>query len=410
MKEIEKTATNNELVVIEDEKLETAFLEKNGLAALIDAIKKKAAEEKEKLPEDLSVASNRAKYKSLGAAVGRVKSRLEKTADALRDAKKAKFSEVQAEISMIISAKKEAAEELKQLRAEIAAPALEWEEAEETKKKTYRRYVDELKNFNADCEEMLSGQINDLLQKLEAIPIDDSFMEFQEEAEEARANSKKYLEMALKVALAREAETLRLAKQKRERDEAERVEREERIRREAAEKADANRRNRLAGMVERIKMFGATTQGTSAGQLENSLRIVQKEKYTKENFEEYLPEAVEARDAAIKFLSDALEIAQEREREEAEARKKKQEDDIRLAAENAAKEATRTANEKAAREQAEKEKADSERAADKAHRHAIDSEIIADMLALGMFTDEAAAAKFILHIKMLRIRHLRIEY
>ena len=312
----------NYLVEIDEKKLETVFLEKDALDALIAAIKKKAAEEKEKLPVDLSVAANRAKHKSLGAEVGRFKARLEKTADALKDAKKATISDVQAEISMIISAKKEAGEELKNLRAEIAAPAVEWEESEKRRKENIQLRIQTLKNFvNHDYRDEPTKYIAGALGNLEAIVVDESFMEFQKEAEEAKRNSKRLLEMAFDVAASREANAARLAKEKAERDEKERAEREERIRKEAAEKADANRRGRLLDIVKRIKMFGATTQGMSAAQLENSLRIVQEEKYTEENYEEYLPEAVEARDTAIRLLSDALKIAQEREREEAEARK-----------------------------------------------------------------------------------------
>ena len=180
---------------------------------------------------------------------------------------------------------------------------------EKDRKETLRRRIMEIKNFSSPFGDSYSREdIFVLLRQLEAIPVDESFMEFKEEAEEAKKNSKRYLEAAF-------------------------------------EKADAHGKTRLKNMVERIKMFGCTTQGLSLEQLTTSLRLVQIEDYTEENFEEYLPEAVEARDTAVRLLSDAIKtVIKQREKE---------------------------------------------RAADITHRSVFDQEAIADMMKLKMFSNEA---------------------
>lgn len=190
---------------------------------------------------DLSTATGRKAIASLAFKVARSKTTLDDIGkDLTEDARK--------QIDAVNVLRRDVRERLDALKAEVRKPLDEWEAAEAAR---IADLEDRLRDFTDDLPgaEAESAEIRHVLTEIKAIPIDDTWAEFRDRADAAKANAVHVLTSRLAVAEQREAERaelerLRAEKEAREAEEQRRLAEErrkaeaERIEREKAEAAE----------------------------------------------------------------------------------------------------------------------------------------------------------------------------
>jgi hypothetical protein len=416
MSEQKAVITYGGIIEIDQGKLEEAFKKPDGLNNVLKKAREAIEADKAKLPEDLSIGKNRAAYKSLGAEVGKLKAGLEKTAKYLADTKRSTIQTVQDEINIINGVKKKVSEELKELRLEMTAPAVEWEEKEKARKAKIKERIDSIARHSPPrCPGILTekyiidsikahelkGAIDELKQYEVSLLF---FQEFTEEAKDAKKHRLTELENLFLRKEKEEAEAARLEKEKADKEERERKEREEKIRQDAKEKerkeadearireklkreeAEKSRQRLLLKSVQEIRDMGNNIEKLNSEALKARLDILLGIEINTNSFGEFCDTARIAQTETKEKLEKILPEVLGREKEEKEA---------------AAAEALRIEKEKEA-------KAARKRKADKDHRSKINDAAIKDMVGLGF--DKAIAIKLIFHIQSEEIRNLFIRY
>jgi chromosome segregation ATPase len=304
---------------------------------------------------DLSTATSRKDIASLAFKVARSKTALDEIGKEITEDARRKVDSVNA-------IRRDVRDRLDALKAKVRAPLDAWEAAEAARvadlEDRLRDFTDDLPTSDQD-----SATIETVLREIEAIPVDDTWAEFKDKAEAAKANAVHLLTDRLRAARQREAERAEL----------------ERLRAEAAEREAAEQR-RLA--EERRKAEAERIEREKAQFAE---RAAQAER---ERAERAMREA-EARAAREKAEAEErhrreLAEAAERERRAVEAERQ------RLAAEQARAEAERRARE-----------------ADQARRAQVASDILNALRDMD-FSDDAAAviASLLMDGK---IPHVKVE-
>lgn len=359
----------NPVSVLVDEKVYSQFYEQ--IKAETDAF-----------TPDLSTVSSRKEIASLAYKVTRTKTAIDAAGKKLNE-------DARAKISAVDSQRRKIREELDTLAETVRKPLTEWEAAEEARIENIKAT---LAHIDACGKGMIGGEPQAfpiLFRELEEkVIIDDSFGEFKEQAESAKADALAKLKVAFDAHQKAEAdrlelEKLRAEKEERDRLEAERAEKErlakEQAEREAIAKAEYEQAvKREAEAAERAQKEAAERERA------------EKERQEKLAAEQKAREERAAQEAREQVEREAREAIDRAEREKAEAIAKAEED-ARIVRENAERaerervaEAQRVADEQAARE------------ADKAHRSKImkaAKEAIMDQGA-----DEETAKKIVLAV------------
>jgi DNA repair exonuclease SbcCD ATPase subunit len=408
-------AISGQLIEVDQGKIEKAFAAKDGLNDFLEKLKETAKGEQARLPDDMKVLKTRKAYKSLGAKVGKYRAALEKTAKALADHRRAEIQGVTAEISAINANKKQVSEFLKELRSEMVAPAVEWEEAEKKRKaeekekeeariKDIHSRIELIKHYQVDnpsaTVDILKGYLSDLLK----IEIDESFEEFTDAANAAKQASIQSLEKSIELAELKEAERQRRQKERDEKirqeaREQERKRQEEKLLQEKldARNAEIKRKTAIRGNIQDIGKLVMGVDKADSQTIRARIDILLGYELTQDKFMEFLEEA-QAEQARVKeILESSLKKAEAREKEQEELaekqRKERQEKEAREALE---------------REKKKKEDERKQREANAAHAKKIEDEAMDDMVAFKF--DRAVAAKLLFHIKSGQIRNLSINY
>ncbi|WP_421565604.1 hypothetical protein [Ochrobactrum sp. EDr1-4] len=341
----------NPVAVLVDEKVYSQFYEQ--IKAETDAFK-----------PDLSTVSSRKEIAALAYKVTRTKTAIDAAGKKLNEDARAKINTVDAQ-------RRKIREELDTLAETVRKPLTEWETAEDARIENIKST---LAHIDACGKGMIGGEPQAfaiLFRELEEkVIIDDSFGEFKEQAEAAKAEALAKLKAAFEAHQKAEAERLELEqlraeKLERDRIEAERIEKErlakEKAEREAIAKAEYEQAvKREAEAAERAQKEAAEREkrAVEAARLEAEKKA-----------QEAIAQAErEKADAVAKAEAEALAVKQKAEQAEAER----------------AAEAKRIADEQAARD------------ADKAHRSKIMKPAKEALMAQG--ADEETAKKIVLAV------------
>lgn len=318
--------TGTALALPEPTTLATMFQKPDQIADLISRIETEARAH----APDISTKKGRDAIASLAHKVARSKTALDSAGKDLN-------ADLRAKINVVDEERRKIRDRLDALKAEVRKPLDEWEAAEEARIegiKTRIRRIEEAVHRPLAA----SSECAELITKIEAVALDESFAEFLPIAAKAKDTALASLRQTLSAMQQREAEQAELARLRAEaaaREEADRQRREAEeaeARRIAAEKAEADR----AAQIEREKQEAAQRAAAEA------------EARAKAEAERLAQEAA-AREAAL-----ARQLAEAKAREEAAAQAERD----RIEAERKAE-----ADARAKRE------------ADKAHRARIQSEI-----------------------------------
>ena len=331
-----------ELQVLEQNVIVQAFATQGGTDALFERI----AEQARSFVPDVTTKKGRDAIGSVAIKVSKSKTLTEKYAKDL-------VAEEKARIKLIDDDRIQFCKKMDALRDEILAPRDAWEQAERDRVQAIRDKIAQFDSGRVDIGSPLSLIIS-VIAEIEAIEIDESFAEQQEQAK-----LKKYecLEVLRKVQVDREkyeAEQAELERLRQAEILRQQQEREAQIAREAAEKATREAEEKARLEAERV----------------------QREKLE-----------AEQREARLKAEKEAALLREEQLKQQAIEHKKQAEIDRQNAieAERKSIEAEQTAKVEAERKAAE------EREADQAHKKLICSEALKGLTDLGVSVDQGKA-------------------
>ena len=218
---------------------------------------------------------------------------------------------------------------LDQWKDEVRKPLTEWEQAEEARVQKHRDALAWIKGRPAQFEQQEAVFIASAIAELEALPINESWEEYEAEAHRAKSASLEALNSALTKRKAYEAEQAELARLRAEAAAREQKEREERIAREAAERAQ--REAEAKAQAEReaaIKREAEAKAAAERRELELKLQAeraerekaeaLRREEQAKADAERKAAEAVEAEKRRVAAAAEAeAQEARRRERDKA---------------------------------------------------------------------------------------------
>lgn len=300
--------TNTSLIALPSEPSAIAafFSEPTKVESLIEAIENKCAEH---VP-DLTTAKGRDAIKSLAYDVARSKTALDKAGKVLNDDKRAAITAVDAE-------RRKIRDRLDDLRDLVRRPLTEWEDAEEKRKSNLQ---DRLAMFNHEGFSALnlSEDIQSRINELEAISVDDTWQEFEDEALFAKTATLNALQEHLKGAKDREAQAAELESLRKEKAEREEREAAERAK---AEKEQKDREAEALRKAESERIEREKAEAANRARQESEERAAREKAEAEEEYKRQI-------EAAHQATEDAARLERERiEREQAvqEAEKKRRE-------------------------------------------------------------------------------------
>lgn len=214
------------------------LFKKNQLDSVLEQIRTNALS----VVPNIKTAKGRKEIASLAAKVARSKTLIDGLGKTLvADAKKS--------IKQVDNQRKHARETLDALKKEVRKPLDDWEAAEEERKERIRADINHLKEYAKDCGDLPATMLENLIEALENTVIDESFQEFQQEAEGARAISLARLRDALVSRRKFEADQAELQALREKQEAWDR--REAKEREEAEAKAEEERKAEEAAEIER---------------------------------------------------------------------------------------------------------------------------------------------------------------
>lgn len=345
--------TENQLITIESKDAYAVFTTAGALDPIIARVKR----EIDKFEADATTERGRKEIKSMAYKVARSKTYVD-------DVGKQVAARVK-EIPKIVDAnRRHARETLERWQEEVRRPLTEWEEAEKKRVDAHVAAIDALRALAATIddagEQKDAATLRSSLQAAEAVTVDSSCEEFEEEYALAKKSTVETLTKAIAERERYEADQAELARLRKEQEE-----REARERQEAEEKAA---REREEAAAERARQEAEEKARREAEQREAAARAER--------------EAAEAREREL-----------ERQKEEAEKRAAEAEERARREAE----EERRREAEEAARRKANEE-----------HRTKLFNEAVAALTAHGIKHQEAEGVISLIHDGA--VPHVSITY
>lgn len=401
--------TTMDLVVIDAQNAVQIFTG-GGLNAILDGIEAKVRA----IPLDPSTAPGREEIRSVAYRVSRTKVALDNEGKRLTEGWREATARVNQE-------RKRSTERLDALAEEVRKPLTDFENKERIRAQAHEEALAEITGLHALLAANPDMSLDSLLEHQAAasrLHLNRLWEEFEFRAKAARESLEKYISQRLEARKKFEVEQEELARLRKA--EAERIQRErdDRLRAEAAEKQriESERKAALEAEAERARVaFEAERARREAAEAADKAR---------REHEEANRRAAELFQREEQAKLDAEKRAKDAEEARIAAEKKAEVD--RIAALNKAKEAIRVANEKAKRdaeaaalreraliesERKTQEAWEAKRAADKAHKAKIRGEIIADIKALDLETDDPDCPNYIAEaIIEGKIRHIKVVY
>ena len=234
---------STELTIIEQPKALELF-EKGGIRDVIGNIRKEVLS----IVTDPTTDKGRKEIASLAYKVARTKSALDEAGKQLtEDARKT--------VDRVNEERRFARTELDKLKDEVRRPLTEYEEREKAR---IARHEANISRFSGllEVDYPTSGAADEAIKGLVAIPVDESYEEFQDKAETVKSEVRVKLTAIRDRLKKSEDERAELERLRKEKEERERKEREERLAREAAEKArrDAEEKAKREAEAERQRV------------------------------------------------------------------------------------------------------------------------------------------------------------
>ena len=321
--------SNNEVAVIEQNALVTAFQTKGGTMSLVEKI----AEQVRSVVPDVSTKKGRDEIGSLAMKVSKSKTALEKHGKEL-------VAEQKAQIKLIDDDRIAAVKALDALRDEILAPRDAWEKAESDRKAKHEGEIAAIRCAVELAQQSTAADVLVLQQNLEATEID-GFEEYQDQAKLAKAETLVELAKIHAEKLQREAEQAELERLRKAEAERQQREHEQRIADEAVARAKAEAE--AAALAEKQRAEAALNAEREAA--------------------ERAKREADMREAQLKAEAEAADLR--------------------------AKQAAQAERERIEAEQAAIAKADAERAANENHRKKICNDAHAALVQLGLDAEQA---------------------
>ena len=371
--------TGTALALPEPASLAVMFKTERGLDPILTKLEQDALAMVKDL--DPAVKKDRDLMKSAANKVSLSKAEIDRHGKALTEAQRK-------EVAAVNAGRKVAEEFLAALRDRVRKPADDWEAADQARKDRIRLRLDAFKPATVpSASEGLRG----LIAEIEAVIVDSSWQEFEEEAAQAKAMCLNRLDEHLANAVQREADAAELERLRAEaaaRAEADRIKAEA----EAAERAEA----------ERVARETAEAEARAKAEAERAAQVEADKAKAAEIAAQYERIAAAEREAA---LARQAEEAAERHRKELAAAKAREELAAAKAREESAAQAER---DRIASEAEVKRKADEARAADEAHRFEVRAQIVSCLIVLESFNkltpEDIADALMLGQIKHCEVR------
>lgn len=374
-------STETGLAIVDTLKAEVVFAPGG-----VDAVLEKIFAEVRATKTDISTKAGRTAVASLAHKVARSKTALDELGKTLAADWKQKVNAVDADRRLI-------RDRLDALKDEVRKPLTDWEDAEKARVEGHEVAIGNIRAMASfDVAEPSSTQVSARIAAFDGLPPRE-WHEFSQVASEVKAGIRASLNASLEAAIRRETERAELARLQKEAAEREQRDRDERLRAEAAEKA------RVAAEAEAKEAARIAFEAAERERLK-----VEREKQE--------AEAAAARAKAAAERAEAERIAaQEQARAAAEALAARVEADRIAAAKQAERDQAAAIEAERKRVMDEKAAQDAEtakREANKKHRAAINNEVKATLVALGLADEHATLV--VTELARGNIPHTRIAY
>ena len=352
----------NEVIVIENLNPVEAF-KAGGIKPIIDAIRDEVIGE---VP-DLATKKGRDRIASLAHKVAKSKTALDKAGKAIAD-------DLNAQLKPINAERKLARDELDKLKEEIRQPLTDWENAEKDRQAKHEGAINAMYGWNTTEDfgkELTADELKSHLRTVQAIELGGCWEEYAQQAAETKDKCISELKLHIEKREAYEVEQAELERLRKEAAEREQKEREERIAHEAAEKAKQEAEAKSKAEADRVER-----EKKEALQREQQLKL----------------EAEQAENRRIE--------QEEQAKRDAEAAEQKRLADIESAKQ-----------EEIARQEQEKRQAEEEarkREANKAHKKAINNNVVQALMQTGISEDQAK--QVVIMLNKGQVPHVQINY
>ncbi len=266
---------------------------------------------------DISTAKGRKECASLAARVARSKTYL----DGLG---KDYVAEIKARAGLIDAERRQIRDTLDALRDEVRAPLTAWEQAEADRQQGHAKVVRRLLDLGKADPSLTSAELEQRISALRQIEVTDRLEEYQTEAQTTQDASLYRLNALLTAALAREAETTRLAAEQAAQAQAEREERERQIAAAAAARAKAE----AQAEAERLALAKAAEEHAERQRLEREIATAKAAAERAQREADLAAARAHAEQAAALARAKAEEIARQRDHEHASQIRREAREDL----------------------------------------------------------------------------------
>ncbi|MEG2267901.1 MAG: hypothetical protein RSC68_26685, partial [Acinetobacter sp.] len=231
-----------ELQVLEQNVIVSAFNNANGIQAIVDQIKAQVSS----IVPDVTTAKGRKEIASLAYKVAQSKT----ASDAEGKKLKVQYTVINHKID---ADRKLARDQLDAERDRIRQPLTDWEQVEKDRVAEHESNILNIKSLINELIDAHSDHIRSLVHKLEALEIDSTFEEYEEQAKLAKLETLEKLRTALVTREKYEAEQAELEHLRQAEIERQQKERDEKIAREAADKARVEAEAKAQAEANRIE-------------------------------------------------------------------------------------------------------------------------------------------------------------
>lgn len=217
-------STETEITLVEESEVEL-YSKSGSLKPLIEKIRKEVLS----IAPDVTTARGRDEIASLAYKVARSKTKVD-------EIEKKRGEKARLELERINSERKIWRDEMDKLKDEVRKPLTDYEEREKNRIRKHQEACAEIEAMKM-LRPWCSQEAKEFVDKLTAITVDESYEEYRNKAEQAKADSLAYLQNEYTKLKKQEDDAAELEKLRKAEEERKRKEREDQIAKDAADKA-----------------------------------------------------------------------------------------------------------------------------------------------------------------------------
>ena len=315
------TVNENSLVVFNNKELNAVQLfEQEEIAKIVETVKTELSKEVFDVSEDKGRKELQKRFKQI-----------HKWSKLLDNVGKEHVAVLKSRPKIVDGNRKYMRDELEGFADKIRQPLTEWEQAEEQRKKDILARINDIDPFLGGIVTIQPGErstesLKALAEKAALTEIDESFAEFQGQAQKTKDDAILKLSGLIAIQMRQEAEAAALEQQRKEQEAKEQAEREARIAQEAADKARREAEEKAAEERQALELKAEKERQEA----------IRREREAKEAQERAEREKIAAEERAKLEQEQAVKAEQERHRKEMEAQKAKEEAERKAAEKKAA--------------------------------------------------------------------------